>query len=128
MKYIKRKTLYKTRRETIMMNSVEIKNAIRDTAARAFLNDHPDALAINGKDYTFVIPVEIEGKTYWAKAGFTSCAYSDTKSRPAFNPETDATPALEAFENMLEEREANRLAREAKKKEKAKSKDEDDDE
>ena len=126
MKYIKRKTLYKTRRETTMMNSVEIKNAIRDTAARAFLNDHPDALAINGKDYTFVIPVEIEGKTYWAKAGFTSCAYSDTKSRPAFNPETDATPALEAFENMLEEREANRLAREAKKKEKAKSKDEDD--
>lgn len=126
MKYIKRKTLYKTRRETTMMNSVEIKNAIRDTAARAFLNDHPDALAINGKDYTFVIPVEIEGKTYWAKAGFTSCAYSDTKSRPAFNPETDATPALEAFDNMLAEREANRLAREAKKKEKAKSKDEDD--
>lgn len=111
-----------------MMNSVEIKNAIRDTAARTFLNDHPDALAINGKDYTFVIPVEIEGKTYWAKAGFTSCAYNDTKARPAFNPETDATPALEAFENMLAEREANRLAREAKKKEKAKSKDEDDDE
>ena len=109
-----------------MMNSVEIKNAIRDTAARAFLNDPPDALAINGKDYTFVIPVEIEGKTYWAKAEFTSSAYSDTKARPAFNPETDATPALEAFENMLEEREANRLAREAKKKEKAKPKDEDD--
>ena len=109
-----------------MMNSVEIKNAIRDTIARAFLNDHPDALAINGKDYTFVIPVEIEGKTYWGKAGFTSCQIVDTKARPAFNPETDATPALEAFENMLAEREANRLAREAKKKEKAKSKDEDD--
>ena len=109
-----------------MMNSVEIKNAIRDTAARAFLNDHPNALAINGKDYTFVIPVEIEGKTYWAKAGFTSCAYCATKSRPAFDPDTDAVPGLEAFENMLAEREANRLAREAKKKEKAKSKDEDD--
>lgn len=109
-----------------MMNSVEIKNAIRDAAARAFLNDHPDALAINDKDYTFVIPVEIEGKTYWAKVGITSCAYSNTKTRPAFNPETDATPALEAFENMLAEREANRLAREAKKKEKSKSKDEDD--
>ena len=111
-----------------MMNSVEIKNAIRDTIARAFLNDHPDALAINGKDYTFVIPVEIEGKTYWGKAGFTSCQIADTKARPAFNPDTDATPALEAFENMLEEREANRLAREAKKKEKAKSKNEGDDE
>ena len=111
-----------------MMNSVEIKNTIRDTAARAFLNDHPDALAVNGKDYTFVIPVEVEGKTYWAKMGITSCTYSDTKTRPAFNPDTDATPALEAFENMLEEREANRLAREAKKKEKAKSKNDDDDE
>ena len=110
-----------------MMNSVEIKNAIRDTIARAFLNDHPDALAVVGKDYTFVVPVEIEGKTYWGKAGFTSCQIADTKARPAFNPETDATPALEAFENMLQEREANRLAREAKKKkEKAKSKDEDD--
>ena len=109
-----------------MMNSVEIKNTIRDTAARAFLNDHPDALAVNGKDYTFVIPVEVEGKTYWAKMGITSCTYNDTKARPAFNPDTDATPALEAFENMLEEREANRLAREAKKKEKSKSKDEDD--
>ena len=111
-----------------MMNSVEIKNAIRDTAARAFLNDHPDALAVVGKDYTFVIPVEIEGKTYWAKAGFTSCQIASTKARPAFNPETDATPGLEAFENMLAEREAKRLAREAKKKEKSKSKDEDDDE
>lgn len=109
-----------------MMNSVEIKNTIRDTIARAFLNDHPDALAVVGKDYTYVVPVEIEGKTYWGKAGFTSCAYCNTKSRPAFNPETDATPALEAFENMLAEREANRLAREAKKKEKTKSKDEDD--
>ena len=111
-----------------MMNSVEIKNTIRDTAARAFLNDHPDALAINGKDYTFVIPVEVEGKIYWAKAGFTSCQIADTKARPAFNPETDATPALEAFENMLAEREANRLAREEKKKEKAKSKNDDDEE
>ena len=109
-----------------MMNSVEIKNAIRDAAARAFLNDHPDALAVVGKDYTFVVPVEIEGKTYWAKAGFTSCAYSDTKSRPAFNPDTDAVPGLEAFENMLAEREANKRAREEKKKEKSKQKDEDD--
>lgn len=97
-----------------MMNSVEIRNAIRDTAARAFLNDHPDALAVVGKDYTFVVPVEIEGKTYWAKAGFTSCQIADTKARPAFNPETDATPALEAFENMLAEREANRLASRSK--------------
>lgn len=111
-----------------MMNSVEIKNAIRDTITRAFLNDHPDALAVVGKDYTFVVPVEIEGKTYWAKAGFTSCQIASTKARPAFNPETDATPGLEAFENMLAEREANRLAREAKKKEKSKSKDENDDE
>lgn len=111
-----------------MMNSVEIKNVIRDTVAKKFINDNPDALAINGKDYTFVVPVEIDGKTYWAKAGFTSCQYSDTKARPAFNPDTDATPALEAFENMLTEREANEKAREAKKKEKKSKKDEDDDE
>ena len=106
-----------------MMNSVEIKNAIRDTITRAFLNDHPDALAVVGKDYTFVIPVEIEGKTYWAKAGFTSCAYCSTQSRPAFDPDTDAVPGFEAFENMLAEREANKRAREEKKQKKDKTDD-----
>lgn len=104
-----------------MMNSVEIKNTIRDTIARAFLNDHPEALAVVGKDYTYVVPVEIEGKTYWGKAGFTSCSFIETKSRAAFNPETDATPALEAFENMLAEREANKRAREEKKQKKNKT-------
>ena len=110
------------------MNSVEIKNVIRDTAAQKFIDANPDALAINGKDYTFVVPVDVEGKTYWAKVGITSCQYADTKARPAFNPDTDATPAMAAFLSMVEKREADKAAAEAKRREKKPKKDEDDDE
>lgn len=107
-----------------MMNSVELKNAIRDTATEQFLDANPDALAVMGKDYTFVVPVEIESKTYWAKWGLTSVQYADTKARPAFNPDTDAVPAREAFENMLTRRAADLAARAAKKKSKKKDEDE----
>lgn len=105
------------------------KNFIRDTAARKFINDNPDARAIIGKDYTFVVPIENENGEVegWARLGITSCQMNDTKTRAGFNPDTDSLPALEAFENMLEERAANEAAREAEraaKKNKKKNKEE----
>ena len=107
-----------------MMNANEMKNAIRDAATEQFLDNNPDALAVMGKDYTFVVPVEIEGKTYWARWGLTSCQTADTKARPAFNPDTDTVPAREAFENLLARRAADLAARAAKKKSKKKNEDE----
>lgn len=93
------------------------KNFVRDTAARKFINDNPEARSLIGKDYTFVVPIknedgEIEG---WARLGITSCQMKDTKARPGFNPETDSIPAADAFENMLAERAANEAAKEAER-------------
>lgn len=101
------------------MNSTEKKNYIRDYAAQKFINDNPDALAVVDKDYTFVVPVQFpDGTTAWARCGITSCQMEDTKVRPGFNPDTDAIPAQEAFNNMLAERAANKAAKEQKQKNK----------
>lgn len=109
------------------MNSTEIKNFVRDTAAQKFINDNPEVRAITGKDYTFVIPVKDEsGETVgWARCGFTSCQMNDTKARPGFNPAEDSIPAQEAFDNMLAERAANTAAKEAEKATKKKSNNDD---
>lgn len=97
------------------MNSVETRNAIRDTAAEKFLDSFPEARAVNGKDYTFVIPIEVEGVTHYAKFGITSVAENATKTREAFDVENDTTPAREAFDNMIAERLANDAAKRAEK-------------
>lgn len=109
------------------MNATEMKNFVRDTAARAFIEQNPNALMMNEKAYTFVVPIETEEGTKYAKWGLTSVQMADTKARPGFNPEEDASPAAEAFENMLAERAANDAAKAAKKS-KSKKKDEDSDE
>lgn len=99
------------------------------TPPRSSLTTTPEALAVVDKDYTFVVPVVFpDGVKAWARFGITSCQMEDTKARAGFNPDTDATPAQEAFNNMLAEREANRLAAEEKRKAKKnkKSKSEED--
>lgn len=107
-----------------------IKNEVRDYAARKFIENNPEARAVVGKDYCFVIPTGIiddNGKEQYARIGITSCQMNDTKTRAGFNPETDSIPALEAFENMLAERAANEAAREAERAaKKSKKKNEDD--
>lgn len=108
-----------------MMNANEMKDFVRDTATRAFLNAFPDAVAINEKPYTFAIPVETEKGIRYCRLGLTCMQMEDTKARPGFNPDTDATPAVEAFENMIAMREANKLAKANKpKKSKKKSEEE----
>lgn len=98
-----------------MMNSNELKNFVRDTAAQNFINDNPDARSLNDKPYTFVVPIETENGTMYAKWGLTCVQMADTKARPGFNVDEDSTPAQEAFDNMLAERAANKAASEAAK-------------
>lgn len=110
-----------------MMNFNEMRDFVRDTAAQNFINDNPDARAMNGKPYTFVVPIETENGTMYAKWGLTYVQMADTKARPGFNVDEDSTPAQEAFDNMLAERAANKAASEAAKaakKSKSKKKDE----
>lgn len=96
-----------------MMNSIELKNVIRDTIAEALIEKFPDLRSVPEKPYTFVVPVEIEGKVYWGKLGLTS-AQMETKSKEAFNG-YECPPAREAFAAFVEQRAAEAAAKEAEK-------------
>ena len=110
-----------------MMNSNELKNAIRDAAVDALMIAVPDLRMQDEKPYTFVMPVEIEGQTYYAKFGITSCALA-TKAKEAYDAE-DTTLATEAVPNFRVQRAADAAAKEAEKASKprkSKKKSEDD--
>lgn len=110
-----------------MMNSNELKNAIRDAAVDALMTAVPDLRMQDEKPYTFVMPVEIEGQTYYAKFGITSCALV-TKAKEAYDAE-DTTLATEAVPNFRVQRAADAAAKEAEKASKprkSKKKSEDD--
>ena len=110
-----------------MMNSNELKNAIRDAAVDALMTAVPDLRMQDEKPYTFVMPVEIEGQTYYAKFGITSCALA-TKAKEAYDAE-DTTLAAEAVPNFRVQRAADAAAKEvekASKPKKSKKKSEDD--
>ena len=94
-----------------MMNATELKNVIRDTVAKSLIEMFPDMRSVPEKPYTFVVPVEIEGRTYWGKLGLTS-AQLETKSKEAFDG-FDCPPAAEAF---LEQRAAEAAAKKKKSK------------
>lgn len=111
-----------------MMNSIELKNAIRDAAVDALMVAVPDLRMKDEKPYTFVMPVEIEGKTHYAQFGITSCQLA-TKAKEAYDA-ADTTPAKEAVENYRSQRAADAAAKEAERaaKSQKKSKKKDDDE
>ena len=110
-----------------MMNSNELKNVIRDAAVDALMTAVPDLRMQDEKPYTFVMPIEIEGQTYYAKFGITSCALA-TKAKEAYDAE-DTTLATEAVPNFRVQRAADAAAKEAEKAskpKKSKKKSEDD--
>lgn len=110
-----------------MMNSNELKNAIRDTAVDMLLNISPDLRMVEDKPYTFVIPVEIDGATYYSRVGITSCQLQ-TKAKEAYDA-ADTVPAAEGVEAYRAERAALAAMKEAEKaskpKKSSKKKDED---
>lgn len=114
-----------------MMNSNELKNVIRDTAVDALMEAVPTLRMQDEKPYTFVMPVEIDGTTYYAKFGITSCQLA-TKAKEAYDA-ADTTPAVDAVPNYRAQREADAAAKAAEKASKPKKSgkkksDEDDDE
>lgn len=111
------------------MNSTEIRNYVKDTAAQMFIDAFPNCAATIDKDYQYVIPIEVEGegKTVCAKFTLTTCAWTDTKSKPAFNFEEETLDAQGALEDIQMER--AKKAEEAKKsKSKTKKKKDEDEE
>ena len=101
-----------------MMNSTELKNAIRDAAVDALMAAVPDLRMQDEKPYTFVMPVEIEGVTYYAKYGITSCQLA-TKAKEAYDA-ADTTLATDAVPNYRAQREADAAAKAAEKASKPK--------
>lgn len=109
-----------------MMNANELKNAIRDAAVDALMNAIPNLRMQDEKPYTFVMPVEFEGTTYYAKFGITSCQLA-TKVKEAYDA-ADTTLATDAVPNYRAQREADaaaKAAEKANKPKKSKKKDED---
>lgn len=102
------------------MTTNELRNVIRDSAASDFIEAFPMARALVGKDYTFIVPYEVEGVIHYAKFGITSLGEAATKVKAAFNVDEDSVPAMEAFENMKNERAANEAARKAESEAKKK--------
>ena len=94
-----------------MMNSNELKNMIRDTAVDALMNAVPNLRMQDEKPYTFVMPVEIDGTTYYAKFGITSCQLG-TKAKEAYDA-ADTTLATDAVPNYRAQREADAAAKAA---------------
>ena len=109
-----------------MMNANELKNVIRDAAVDALMNAVPNLRMQDEKPYTFVMPVEFEGTTYYAKFGITSCQLQ-TKAKEAYDA-ADTTLATDAVPNYRAQREADaaaKAAEKANKPKKSKKKDED---
>ena len=100
------------------MNANEMKNVIRDTAVDTLLNAIPDLRMVEEKPYTFVMPVEVEGTTCYAKFGITSCQLQ-TKAKDAYDA-ADTVPAVEGVEAYRTERAAIAAAKEAEKASKPK--------
>ena len=110
-----------------MMNSNELKNVIRDTAVDALMEAVPTLRMQDEKPYTFVMPVEIDGTTYYAKYGITSCQLA-TKAKEAYDA-ADTILASDGVPNYRAKREADaaaKAAEKASKPKKSKKKDEDD--
>ena len=102
-----------------MMNANEMKNVIRDTAVDTLMEAIPNLRMVEDKPYTFVMPVEVEGVTCYAKFGITSCQLQ-TKAKEAYDA-TDTVPAVDGVEAYRAEREAIARAKEAEKASKPKT-------
>ena len=100
------------------MNSNELKNAIRDAAVDALMNAVPNLRMQDEKPYTFVMPIEFEGTTYYAKFGITSCQLQ-TKAKEAYDA-ADTTLATDAVPNYRAQREADAAAKAVEKASKPK--------
>lgn len=108
------------------MNATEIRNTIKNTAAQNFIDQNPECAASVEDDYVYVVPVEVEGKTMYAKWTLTACQWADTKSRAAFNFQKDTLDAQKSLDELISKQmEAKKSSEEKKaKKTKKKSKEE----
>ena len=94
------------------MNTNEVRAAVREFVVgqmEDFLNENS---AIQFEDGAWAIPVSVDGMTVYAEVSVKTKAWKDTKTSPAFNPET----AIAKWEAEKYEKEQKAAEKAAKKK------------
>jgi len=94
------------------MNTNEVRAAVREFVVgqmEDFLNENN---AIQFEDSAWAIPVSVDGMTVYAEVSVKTKAWKDTKTAPAFNPET----AIKKWEAEKFEKEQKAAEKAAKKK------------
>lgn len=94
------------------MNTNEVRAAVREFVVgqmEDFLNENN---AIQFEDSAWAIPVSVDGMTVYAEVSVKTKAWKDTKTSPAFNPET----AIKKWEAEKYEKEQKAAEKAAKKK------------
>ncbi len=94
-----------------MMNTIERNAFVKSTAVEGLCMEN----AIQIDDFTYVIPVEVYGKTFYAKITITACDMYGSKTHGAFN----VNDAVEEYAQKCADRKS---VAEAKAKAKAKAK------
>lgn len=90
------------------MNTKEVRAAVREFVVGNMEDFLKESNAIQFDDSSWAIPVSVDGKTIYAEVSVTTKTWNDTKTSPAFNPET----AIAKWKAKKEEREqkANKKA------------------
>ena len=70
------------------MNVNEIRAAVREYIVSTMEDFLKESNAIQFDEGSWAIPVSVDGKTIYAEVSVKTKAWKDTKTSPAFNPET----------------------------------------
>ena len=92
------------------MNTIERNAFVKSTAVEGLCMEN----AIQIDDFTHVIPVEVDGQTFYAKVTVTACDMKGSKTHGAFNK----NDAVEEYAQKCADRQAVALENERKKAEK----------
>ena len=97
------------------MNTNEVRAAVREYVMGQMEDFLHESGAIQFEDATWAIPVSVDGMTVYAEVSVKTKSWKDTKTAPAFNPET-AIKKWEADKEEKARKEAEKAAERAAKK------------
>lgn len=97
------------------MNVNEVRSAVKEFVVATMEDFLKESNAIQFDDASWAIPVSVDGMTVYAEVSVKTKAWKDTKTSPAFNPET-AIAKWEAEKFEKEQKAAEKAAEKAAKK------------
>lgn len=97
------------------MNVNEVRASVREYVVATMEDFLKESNAIQFDDASWAIPVSVDGMTVYAEVSVKTKAWKDTKTTPAFNPET-AIAKWEAEKEEKAQKAAEKAAEKATKK------------